>query len=225
MRRRLFLSLMLSISALSSAQAQALDGVTIDRTRVVINGGKAEGTLGVSNFLNKPVLVQTSFLDLKKKKTSAFLASPPLYRLDAQKSNRIRILKVESLPDDVESVFWVQVTFIPTSSTNEQRQMGIGYGQRIKLFYRPKNLQGDCRYVADELKWNYQNGSLSVQNPTKLSISMVKLNLNGQSIDANMLMPNSKFQWKLPNQPLHAFSFQYIDEFGGLRTKEVQLKP
>ena len=225
MRRVLLLPLMLSISTLSSVQAKEPDGVGLDRTRVVIDGGKAEATLGVSNFLKKPVLVQTSFLDSKKLNSSAFLASPPLYRLDAQSSNRIRILQVESLPDDIESVFWVQVTFIPTTSTTEQRQMGIGYGQRIKLFYRPKNLQGDCRYVADQLKWDFQGGTLSVQNPTKLSISMVTLDLNGKSIDAQMLMPNSKFPWKLPNKQLQGFSFKYIDEYGGLRTKEVQLKP
>ena len=225
MRRVFLLPLMFSVSTLSPVHAQEIDGVTVDRTRVVIDGGKAEATLGISNFLKQPVLVQTSFLDFDKTKSSSFLASPPLYRLDARRSNRIRIIKVEALPDDVESVFWIQVTFIPTTSKNEQAQMGVGYGQRIKLFYRPKNLQGDCRYVADQLKWDYQGGTLTVQNPTKLSISMVKLNLNGQSIDANMLMPNSKFQWKLPNKQLQGFSFKYIDEYGGLRTKEVQLKP
>ena len=225
MRRVLLLPLMLSMSTLSSVHAQVPDGVTIDRTRVVINGGKAEATLGVSNFLNKPVLVQTSFLDLKKENSSVFLASPPLYRLEAQQSNRVRILKVESLPDDVESVFWVQVTFIPTTSSEQQHRMGIGYGQRIKLFYRPKGLLGDCRYVADQLQWKLDNGVLSVQNPTKLSISMIKLDFKDSSIDASMLMPKSSFQWNLSNKEFREFSFQYIDEYGGLRTKEVQLKP
>ena len=197
----------------------------MDRTRVVIEGGKTEESLGVLNYLKHPVLVQTSFFTSNNEKSSAFLASPPLYRLDAQRSNRIRIHQVESLPEDIESVFWIQVTFIPTTSSNAQQKMGLGYGQRIKLFYRPKNLQGDCRYVADQLKWDYQNGILFVQNPTKLSISMVRLDINGQSINTQMLMPNSKFQWKLPTKQLQKFSFKYIDEYGGLRTKEVQLKP
>lgn len=225
MRQVLLLPLMLSVSTLSLAQVQGADGVTIDRSRVVIEGGKADATLGVSNFLKQPVLVQTSFLNLKNENSSAFLASPPLYRLEAQQSNRIRILKVESLPDDIESVFKVQVTFIPTTPSGQKSQLGIAYGQRIKLFYRPKGLQGDCRYVADQLKWKLENGILSVQNPTKLSISMIKLDVKGKSIDTTMLMPNSSFQWQLPSKQLSEFSFQYIDEYGGLRTKEVQLKP
>lgn len=211
-----------SLATVLSTQVQASEGVSLDRTRIVIDGGKVEESLGVINHLKHPVLVQTSFLNASLENSSAFLASPPLYRLDAQRSNRVRVVKVESLPDDVESVFWVQVTFVPTTSIDVQQKVGLGYGQRIKLFYRPKNLQGDCQYVADHLQWNYKDGILSVKNPTKLSISMLRLEIDGKRVNADMVMPQSNFEWKLPNVKSQQFSFKYLDEYGGIRSKEVR---
>ena len=213
------------MSAVLSASANDAAGVRLDRTRVVFQDGAKESFVGLTNSLNAPVLVRTTFHGLNEKPTESFVAIPPVYRLDSGKANRIRLINVGQLPQDKESVFYVTVSCFPSAPAQEN-SIRYALGQRIKLFYRPASVKHDCRYVANQLKWTQEGGYLHVFNPTNLSISMTEIDFGGTKKKVSMILPGETSKYKL-DKPLkrhQTFTFKYIDEFGGVRTHSASLE-
>ena len=206
--------------SMSLGYAAEKGGVSLESTRVVFQEGAKETTLGVSNSLSVPVLVHSSFEQISGEKSNAFMSIPPLFKLDENRTSRLRIAKVAELPQDRESVFFIHVVAIPSGNA----KLNIGLGQRIKVFYRPKGLVGDCEYAARNLSWSFTNGKLIAHNPTQLSVSMIDIDVQGKNTKTSMLLPGDRFELPVKLNKLQGFSFRYIDEYGAIRTQEVQLK-
>lgn len=217
------IALMALVQGMSFAHASEPVGVSLEATRVVIENGANEGHLGVVNSLQVPVLVHSSFENISGEKSNAFMAIPPLFKLDEKRTSRLRIVKTADLPQDKESVFYINVVSIPSSTNSSGSKLNIGLGQRIKVFYRPKDLVGDCQYAAQHLDWSYSKGVLRVHNPTQLSVSMIDFEVQGKQSKTSMLLPGQQAQWSIKAQKLERLSFRYIDEYGGVRTQEVLL--
>ena len=211
---------MLVFQSMSLGYAAENGGVSLESTRVVFQEGSNEATLGVSNSLSVPVLVHSSFEQISGEKTNAFMSIPPLFKLDEKRTSRLRIVKTEKLPQDRESVFFIHVVAIPSGNA----KLNIGLGQRIKVFYRPKGLVGDCEYAARNLSWSFTNGNLIAHNPTQLSVSMIDIDVKGKSTKTSMLLPGERLELPVKVNKLQTFSFRYIDEYGAIRTQEVLLK-
>lgn len=97
-------------------QVQA--GVNVGTTRVVYQGQDKEANLSVSNTdENSPYLVQSwvSAYEDRNQSADEFIMTPPLFRLDAQSQNILRIIAtdVKQLPPDKESLFLINVKAIP----------------------------------------------------------------------------------------------------------------
>lgn len=217
------IALMALVQGMSFAHASEPVGVSLQATRVVIENGANEAHLGVTNSLRSPILVHSSFETISGEKSNAFMAIPPLFKLDENRTSRLRIVKTAELPQDKESVFYINVVSIPSSKNTGGSQLNIGLGQRIKVFYRPKNVEGNCQYAAQHLDWSYSKGVLRVNNPTQLSVSMIDFELQGERTKTTMLLPGQQAQWPMKMQKTERISFRYIDEYGGVRTQEVHL--
>lgn len=66
-----------------------------------------------------------------------FIITPPLFRLDPGKNNILRIVNTTpGLPQDRESVYWVNVKAIPSKSDDSENKnvLQIAVRTRIKLF-------------------------------------------------------------------------------------------
>ena len=78
-------------------------------------------------------------------KKHRFIITPPLFKLDPDKNNVLRIVNIEdTLPKDRESVYWINVKAIPAKSAENENKnvLQIAVRTRLKLFYRPKGLPG-----------------------------------------------------------------------------------
>ena len=223
--RKVTASLLGLLSVMTSTYAEASEGVKLDRTRVVFQNGRSEEILGVINDLQQAMLVRASFEDQNGKPTDKIMALPSVYRLESGKSNRIRLVSVGDFPQDKESVFFVTVTFYPIVKA-EENSVRYGMGHKIKVFYRPKSVTEDCRYVADQLKWRLEGSSLKVSNPTNLSISLTELDFGDAKKQVDMLLPGQEANYELnrSSNRITKFTFQYIDEFGARKIKEVSLE-
>ncbi|MCV5920354.1 fimbria/pilus periplasmic chaperone, partial [Escherichia coli] len=76
-------------------------------------------------------------------KKTPFIITPPLFKLDPEKNNILRIVNItHGLPQDRESVYWVNVKAIPSKSDDSENKnvLQIAVRTRIKLFYRPAGL-------------------------------------------------------------------------------------
>ena len=175
--------------------------LTISSTRVVFDSDKRNVSLRVLNPSTKPFAVQTWVNTITDDQTTAvpFIASPPLFRLDASKEQQVQINGLpQSLPKDRESLFYFNVQEIPQLETRETNQLNIALRTRIKLFWRPAELSGNPLDSLKDLQWSIQSidgkPRLIVNNPTPFHVSFIRIELsaNGQTFslkDTTMSRP------------------------------------
>lgn len=187
-------------AALCLAAPLAHASVVITGTRVIFNAAQGEATVRLTNDNSRPALVEAWIDDGDINSTpdsahTPFLITPPLFRMDPNKDQSLRILFVQGakpLPGDRESVFWLNVLEIPPKPSDPEYS-GKNYLQfairsRIKFFYRPAKLPGDPLAAPDRLSFKAlagQGSALEIHNPTPyyITISSLSLGVNPKPIE------------------------------------------
>lgn len=173
-----------------SAQAS----VVLSGTRIIFPSNEKEVTIKLTNEGDKAGLVQV-WLDKGEKDISPekvnvpFILTPPLFRLDPQKGQTLRLLMMQKgrLPNNQESVFWLNVLEVPPKhvATGEPAEeegnnfMQMAFKTRIKVFYRPSQLNDSAQInnAYKQLNWTLQQSqgktpSLSVKNTSPYYITV-----------------------------------------------------
>jgi P pilus assembly chaperone PapD len=195
------------LTALCLFAAVAHASVVVSSTRVVFPAQEGEVTVRLSNEGNRPSLVE-AWIDsgdvnsTPDKANTPFLITPPLFRMEANKDQNLRILATPAqLPGDRESLFWLNVLEIPSKPTTAETQgkniLQFAIRSRLKLFYRPAHLPGDPLTAPNQLIWKaIPDGAgyaLEVNNPTPYHITFndVSLDVGGKhyAIEASMVAP------------------------------------
>lgn len=124
-----------------------------------------------------------------------------------------------SLPQDRESVYWVNVKAIP--SQNEENEgknvLQIAVRTRIKLFYRPAGLKGDIKSSPGELRFTRNGKQIKVDNPTVFNITFSDVFINGHEIEKSGMVPaKGSLNINLPAGVNSASQIKYntINDFG-----------
>lgn len=93
-------------------------GVVVGGTRVIYDGNKKEASVAVNNPDTTPYLIQ-SWIDTQNKGSDAgkipFIITPPLYRLEGGQKNVERIVLTGALPQNQESLYWLNIKAIPSA--------------------------------------------------------------------------------------------------------------
>ncbi|WP_324050354.1 fimbria/pilus periplasmic chaperone [Aeromonas caviae] len=120
--------------------------VQISGTRVIYPANAREVTLELTNKGSSPSLVQV-WIDAGDRRIRPgaealpFLVTPPITRIEAQRGQSLRLAYVgQGLPQDRESVFWLNVLEVPPSVKSTQAGQNLvqlAFRSRIKMFYRP----------------------------------------------------------------------------------------
>lgn len=196
MRRGILFSALLLVGATAHA------GVVINGTRLIYQGEKKESSLGISNPDEIDYLIQSWADDGDKKPNKApFLLTPPLFRLDAHEDNVLRVIRTGGdLPDDRESLYWLNIKSIPSSKNQAGvNTLQIAVNTRIKLIYRPAGIKGKPDAVADTLTWRCEGNALVVNNPTPFYMNFQSVTLNGHPIaNAIWAVPKTETRFALP---------------------------
>ncbi|CAI1710933.1 Chaperone protein fimC precursor [Serratia ficaria] len=210
----------LTLIALMMVSSLAQGSVVLGGTRVIYDAGKKESNISVKNPTEKPFLVQSWVKNNEDAGAKPpFIVTPPLFRLDGKKENVLRIINTgEHLPQDRESLFWLNVKAIPSSANTDANTLQIAVNTQIKLLYRPKNLPGSPDEAAKTLNWRLENSQLMVTNDSPYYINFHSVKVNGQNIDsAAMAPPKSTTAFKL-NKPIKTggeISWKIINDYGG----------
>lgn len=212
----------------------AFAGIQVDQTRVIYNGGVKSASLDIHNDQPETYMVQT-WLDRgdssKMPKDIPIQVIPPVLKLAGNKEAVLRfIYSGNGLPQDRESVFWVNVQEIPPSAKGEN-VLQIAIRTRVKLFYRPDGLNTTLQQQAEKLKWHREGSKLVVENngPLNVTLGVVKVkNAAGktQDINGDMIKAFDRSTVTLPAgaEKLSQFSFTFINEYGGnTEIKDVRL--
>lgn len=209
------------LSTLFLVAATAHAGVIINGTRLVYQGEKKESSLGIQNPDNTDYLVQ-SWVDTgsNNQAKAPFLITPPLFRLDAKEENVLRIVRTGgNLPEDRESLFWLNIKAIPSSKHVEgANTLQIAINTRIKLLYRPYAVKGKPDDAADKLEWRREGNDLVVNNPTPYFMNFQSVTLNGHKVEkATWAVPETETHFALPaNTGGSTVAYSIITDYGSI---------
>ena len=179
-------------------------GVLLGGTRLIAHEKKREASISMKNMGAAPYVVQ-AWIDAGEGGSKApFIVTPPLSRLDPGMENSLRVMRgAAGLPNERESVFWLNVKEIPEKSS-EENVLQVAVRTRIKLFYRPAGLIGNASEAREKLQWAVSNGDkggavLKIANPTPYHVTLTSLDINEgqQEINADMLAPFGELVYPL----------------------------
>jgi len=132
-----------------------------------------------------------------------------------------------TLPSDRESLFYFNVQEIPQREASDNNQLNIALRTRIKVFYRPAELNNTLLDSLQHLQWSIRkidgHAHLIVNNPSPFHVSFVRIELSAheQTVslkDTSMALPLTTQTYELdgfkPGQDMKV-QFSVITDFGG----------
>lgn len=198
--------------------------LTLNETRVIYPEQSSQASVKVTNPSDLVFLAQAWIENDKGQEEEHFTVYPPLSRLNARNSTTLRIEKIDAgnLPDDRETMMWLNVKEIPQSQPVTKQQLVVAFKTKIKIFYRPKKIDPEIRNAAHRMTWHLAAGKMLVNNPTPYHIvfnKVVVISANNKKteINADMVNPFSTVTLSVPaGLVVHAAEFNIINDFGGV---------
>lgn len=236
---------LLTLSLLASA---ANASVLVGGTRVVFPAKDGEVTVRLTNDNTHPALVE-AWIDAgdpnstPDKVSVPFLITPPIFRMDPHKDQSLRIITTPApLPNDRESLFWLNVLEIPPKPTGKEyvgkNLLQIAIRSRLKLFYRPAGLKGDPAEAASEITWKAVSDgagyALEVENASEyhITIAQLSIDVNGKSYDAAPAMVDPLSTLRMPLKGLTSaplagsvVSYAIVNDYGATTPLKGSVKP
>lgn len=208
--------------------------IVLSGTRVIYPQASKDVIVNMENRGNKPLLVQ-SWIDDGRDTTNPqelkvpFVVTPPVSRVDPNKGQTLRITYMGApLPQDKESLFWLNVLEVPPKSgnANDKNLLQLAFRTRIKLLFRPEGLKGDPIDAIKQLQWSLKKEGNTLfavaknNQPWNVSISEGTITSNKQhySIDVKTVAPFSSQE--MPVKGLNTLiagtvNFKAINDYGG----------
>ncbi|MCY1216164.1 putative fimbrial chaperone YadV [compost metagenome] len=224
-----------AVALTSALPAQA--SVVIAGTRVIYQATDAEVTVKLSNEGQAPALTQ-SWIDSGDLRAAPsaidvpFTLTPPVARIDPGKAQTLRIVYTgEPLPQDHESVFWLNVLEVPprpAAEDSDSNKLQLAFRSRIKLFFRPSGLKDSAAEAPAAVSWRVTragaHAALEAHNPTAYHVSFSGVELLGggkrvRSSEGGMVAPGQTAVFPLAGDAVPGADskvrYRAISDFGG----------
>lgn len=215
----------------------ALGAINLNGTRFVYGQDDHEITVQVHNQGDYPVLLQNWIDDghpevAPEKLHVPFVLTPPLTRVEGQHGQTLRITYTGgNLPQDRESVFWLNVLEIPPANTQAQNQLLVAFRSRLKLFWRPTALKAGATEAPSKMEWQPDGQALVLKNPTPyyISLSGIRVTQAGRQrvVPAQMIAPSGTQRYDLsragvgPLKKNDIVEIIYINDYGAERVVKI----
>ncbi|EML1602290.1 fimbria/pilus periplasmic chaperone [Burkholderia cenocepacia] len=223
--------------------SQACASVVISGTRIIFPGNDREVTVKLTNDGPTPALVQT-WIDKGDANASPdnidvpFTLTPAMFRMEPHKGQTLRMVYTnEPLPADKESLFWLNVLEIPpkASESADSNRLQVAFRTRIKIMFRPQDLQGSAQGAPMQVRWQVARGTeghyvLKATNPTPyvVNIGSAQLHSDGRKYDAGagFVLPGTTQEFpiadlKAPPAANAKVQFGSINDWGASTNNEV----
>lgn len=240
-----------SIVAVALAMLMAWTGasasVVVAGTRVVYPSDSRDVSIRLTNNGETPALVQ-SWVDagdtnIKPEDLNVpFSVSPSIFRLDPTKVQIMRLVFLgASLPQDRESLYWLNVLEIPPRPTAlaSENYLQFAIKSRLKIFYRPASLKAQPGEALKTLKWSPAAGSgdevtIRVENPSPFYVSFAEVRtqladgtelppINGMVVPFGTETLKFKRADRTSAAPAKIF-FKTVDDYGSFVDGSVDLR-
>ena len=191
--------------------AEAYAVVNVDRTRVIFSAGEMAQSLNLSNDGETPAIIQVwtdtgDPLVPPDKVSTPIVATPPVFKMLPKEIRSLRLLLTarQGLPNDRESVFWLNIfQFQPESDLTRQKKQKLilPLRLRMKVFIRPADIGDPDALQYQTLQFSAQDTRLIITNPTPWNISL-NVEIPGQRPLTNIMVSPRMEQAVSPDKPL-----------------------
>lgn len=209
------LSALLMLPSLSWA-----GGIALGSTRVIYPSDARQVSLSVNNSdEHNRYLIQTWVENEAGKKTEDFIVTPPLFVSKPKSENTLRIIySGEKLPQDRETLFWLNNKAIPSINKDEVKGnnvLQIAVLARIKLFVRPAGLTEKSADAPSRLSFSRSGDALAISNASPFYVTLVNMSIGGRNVATTMVPPKSSARVALPKGvTTGTLSYQTINDYG-----------
>lgn len=220
---------MVLILAFSYFNANA-QGVSLGKTRVIFSEGSSSESVYISNDDNQPYLIQAGVTEkIDGNLSSNFIVTPPVFRLENRSVSSLRILlkDTQDLPNDKESLFYLNTKIIPSTkrpdeSESQESKLVLITNFVIKVIYRPENITRPSEQDYKKIFIKKNEGKWFLDNPTPYYMTLTSIKVNNEKYNKTLLLaPYSKAE--LVEVSIKEASWHVINDYGEL-SKELKYK-
>lgn len=161
----------------------SFSAVILRETNILFLSDEQETIINLQNTEKNPTLVQ-SWVSQNDKRSKDFLLTPPLFRLEGGAVGNLRLVKMnQNLPQDRESLFYINVKEVPPSDPNMKNALSFAFVTSIPMRYRPESINTDAVESAyKKLTFSIKGDKLVVKNPTPYYVALAELALGSQQL-------------------------------------------
>lgn len=222
--KKLYLSSALFLLAPVMANA----GFGLEATRVIYNqGARSEPIVAFNTDNNRNYLLQSWVESSNGEASTDFVVTPPLVKLRANQKNTLQITQTAVLPADRESLYWLNIKFIPPADASLENSLNFSMTNRVKIIYRPVALKNiEISKEVEKLTFTKNNNSLVINNPTASYININKIIINGNKLASpSYISPKDKVEIKINQKEKggNALTFYYVNDLGRVVEKSVSI--
>lgn len=198
-------------------------GVSLSGTRLIYDATKKEAAITVNNSdKGTAVLIQSWINERENNKRTPFVVTPPLFRLEPGQENILRIIQAGGhLPEDRESLFWLNVKAIPSATGEQKNILQVALNNRIKFIYRPQKVTGLPEDRAAALHWEKNGNQIQVTNPTPFYMNFAMITIGGKPVrpaspEQSYVAPHSILKFPvLQGANGNTVTWKIITDYGG----------
>jgi fimbrial chaperone protein len=221
MKKTVAIARCLLAGLLLTTAACAEAGVALGATRVIYPAGQKQVQLAVTNNDEKSAyLIQSWVENAAGGKDNRFVITPPLFAMQGKKENTLRIIDAtnQQLPQDRESLFWINVKAIPSMDKAKlsDNTLQLAIISRIKLYYRPTKLPLPVEKAAEKLRFRRSGNTLTLINPTPYYLTVTELNAGTRVLENALVPPMGEASVRIPSDAGNAISYKTINDYGAL---------
>jgi len=200
--------------------------VNVDRTRIIFNAGESSQALNIKNGADTPSVVQIwsddgDLMQSPELSSAPIFAMPPMMKLapDEQRAIRLVLTSRQSLPEDRESLYWLNIYQIPALSRqtgSAEQKILLPLRLRLKVFIRPAALAVPQPEDVQKLRFIVHERQLTLENPTAWYMSLRLQIANKLKVDDVLVAPFGSFTLPLtrPVQVGESVIYEVFDDNG-----------
>ena len=153
----------------------SLAALSVDQTRYIFESNQESVSIVVENAAKQTYGGQMWVENREGTNTRpAFIVTPSFFKVSGESKQVLRVVNVlKTMPEDKESVFWVNLQEIPPANT--EGGLSIALRTKVKLFYRPTDLMRGREAAEEDLLLVKTKDKTELVNTTPYVFTILKL--------------------------------------------------
>ncbi|PSU14955.1 fimbrial chaperone [Photobacterium kishitanii] len=232
MKTKIMMTLLLALCTFSQSASAAF---VLNGTRYIYDEGRKNISIEITNQSKETyggqVWIQNT---LQSKDEIAFVPMPSFFKVEGKQTQIVRIMKItDKLPQNKESIFWLNVQEIPPINKDENNVMVVAVNTQVKLIYRPTSIIKGRENAESKMTLKKEGAFYALNNPTPYYFAVTELKVNGKAIklsktlgnQLSMIAPQSSVLLSdVHLTPSSKVIIEAIDDYGATNAYKVNIK-